>query len=135
MARKPTDTVQLKLRFPEALRRRISAKAKKNRLSMNTEIIHRLIDSLDGEEYFAKESLEAALDQVQGAGFTVVGPADAGASPAVGLAVEVAGLRRAADRLRVEMERVERRLAEMSPDSPDQVYEPPLGWLTRLPSK
>ena len=42
MARKPTDMVQLKLRFPEAVRRRLDREAKRNNRSMNTEIIHRL---------------------------------------------------------------------------------------------
>jgi hypothetical protein len=42
MARKPTDTVQLKLRFPEVMRRRLEREAKRNNRSMNTEIIHRL---------------------------------------------------------------------------------------------
>src|SRR5262245_13999933 len=92
MARKPTDTVQLKLRFPEALRRRISAMAKKSRLSMNTWIVGRLTDSLDEEERvegsLAKERLEVAFDEVQAAGFTIVGPDGASASRAGGLAVE-----------------------------------------------
>jgi hypothetical protein len=42
MARKPTDMVQLKLRFPEAVRRRLEREAKRNNRSMNTEIINRL---------------------------------------------------------------------------------------------
>jgi hypothetical protein len=42
MARKPTDEVQLKLRFSEALRRRLERAAARNHRSMNTEIIHRL---------------------------------------------------------------------------------------------
>jgi hypothetical protein len=45
MARKPTDAVQLKLRFSEALRRRLEREAARNHRSMNTEIIHRLEDS------------------------------------------------------------------------------------------
>jgi len=46
MARKPTDEVQLKLRFSEALRRRHERVAARNNRSMNTEIIHRLEESL-----------------------------------------------------------------------------------------
>jgi hypothetical protein len=42
MARKPTDTVQLKLRFSEALRRRLERAAAREGRSMNAEIIHRL---------------------------------------------------------------------------------------------
>ena len=46
MARKPTDEVQLNLRFSEALRRRLERVAGRNNRSMNTEIIHRLEESL-----------------------------------------------------------------------------------------
>jgi hypothetical protein len=42
MARKATDMVQLKLRFSEALRRRLERVAARNGRSMNTEIVHRL---------------------------------------------------------------------------------------------
>src|SRR5262245_45435340 len=42
MARKPTDEVQLKLRFSEALRRQLERVAARNNRSMNAEIIHRL---------------------------------------------------------------------------------------------
>lgn len=42
MARKPTDTVQLKLRFPEALRRQLERAAKANDRSLNLEIVSRL---------------------------------------------------------------------------------------------
>lgn len=42
MARKATDTVQLKLRFPEALRRQLERAAKVSDNSMNAEIINRL---------------------------------------------------------------------------------------------
>jgi Arc-like DNA binding domain len=49
MARKPTDTVQLKLRFYEKLRRRLEREAEENKRSMNAEIIDRL------EKSFAKE--------------------------------------------------------------------------------
>lgn len=49
MAKKLSDTVHLKLRFPEALRRRLAKAAKQNSRSMNTEIIHRLNSSLEQE--------------------------------------------------------------------------------------
>src|SRR6516162_6235212 len=42
MARKLTDTVQLKLRFSEALRRRLEREAKRQEQSLNAEIIGRL---------------------------------------------------------------------------------------------
>src|SRR5262245_34056425 len=45
MARKPTDTVQLKLRFSEALRRRLEREARRQEHSLNGEIIHRLEQS------------------------------------------------------------------------------------------
>jgi hypothetical protein len=45
VARKPTDTVQLKLRFSEALRRRLEREAKRQENSLNAEIISRLEQS------------------------------------------------------------------------------------------
>jgi Arc-like DNA binding domain len=54
MARKSTDTVQLKLRFSETLRRKLERAAARNNRSMNTEIIHRL------EESFALAAAERA---------------------------------------------------------------------------
>ena len=45
MARNPTDEIQLKLRFAEALRRRLERAAADNNRSMNAEIIHRLEQS------------------------------------------------------------------------------------------
>ena len=39
MARRPTDTVQLKLRFSERLRRRLEREAKRHGTSLNTEIV------------------------------------------------------------------------------------------------
>jgi hypothetical protein len=58
MARKPTDTVQLKLRFSEGLRRRLVLEARANERSMNAEIIQRLESSFrrqdatrDAEKY------------------------------------------------------------------------------------
>src|SRR4051812_27724643 len=47
MARKPTQPVQLKLRFPEKLRARIEAAALKNGQSMNSEIVQRLEQSFE----------------------------------------------------------------------------------------
>jgi hypothetical protein len=46
MARKPTDTIKLNLRFPEALRRQLEREAKKEGRSLNTEIVERLYRSL-----------------------------------------------------------------------------------------
>ena len=40
--RKPTDIVNLKVRFTEAMRQRIEQEAKKNQRSLNGEIVYRL---------------------------------------------------------------------------------------------
>jgi hypothetical protein len=50
MPRKQTDTVHLKLRFSEKLRRRIEAAADRNQQSMNAEIIHRLEQSFEKDD-------------------------------------------------------------------------------------
>ena len=50
VARKPADTVQLKLRFLEALRRRLERAAKSNDQSLNAEIISRLEQSFRKED-------------------------------------------------------------------------------------
>jgi Arc-like DNA binding domain len=55
MARKPTDTVQLKLRFPERLRRRIEQAGERNKQSMNAEIIERLERSFEKEDELARD--------------------------------------------------------------------------------
>jgi hypothetical protein len=47
--RKPTDIVNLKVRFTEAMRARIEQEAKKNQRSLNGEIVYRLGVSF-GEE-------------------------------------------------------------------------------------
>jgi Arc-like DNA binding domain len=47
MARKPADAVQLKLRFQEALRRRLERAADQAERSMNAEIIYRLEKSFE----------------------------------------------------------------------------------------
>jgi hypothetical protein len=49
MARKPADTVQLKLRFPEALRKRIERAAKVSDRSLNLEIVSRLESSFSSD--------------------------------------------------------------------------------------
>jgi len=50
VARKPTDIVQLKLRFLESLRRRLERAAKANDQSMNAEIVSRLEQSFGKED-------------------------------------------------------------------------------------
>jgi|SRR6476660_4543129 hypothetical protein len=63
MARKPTDEVQLKLRFSEALRRRLEREAKRFERSMNAEIIHRL------EQSFQKDD---RIDELRQAGLEIM---------------------------------------------------------------
>jgi hypothetical protein len=69
MARKLTDTVQLKLRFDEKLRRRLEREAAQNARSMNAEIIQRLEQSFqqqDQKEFIktvTQASATAAVDQ------------------------------------------------------------------------
>ena len=58
MARKPTDTAHLNLRYPEALRRRLERAAKNGSRSMNTEIVERL------EQSFRREDFEKLQDAV-----------------------------------------------------------------------
>src|SRR5262249_48315860 len=70
VARKPTDTVQLKLRFLEALRRRLERAAKANDQSMNAEIVSRLEQSFwkeDDANRMAKgaEALPTHLEPTQ----------------------------------------------------------------------
>jgi hypothetical protein len=50
MARKRDDTVKLVLRLPPALHRRLESAAKRNDQSLNSEMIHRLRQSLQTEE-------------------------------------------------------------------------------------
>ena len=59
MARKPTDTAHLNLRYPEALRRRLERAAKNGGRSMNTEIVERLEQSFRREDF---EKLQDALN-------------------------------------------------------------------------
>jgi Arc-like DNA binding domain len=59
MARKPTDTAHLNLRYPEALRRRLERAAKNGGRSMNTEIVERLEQSFRREDF---EKLQDAMN-------------------------------------------------------------------------
>jgi hypothetical protein len=66
MARKLTDEVQLKLRFSEALRRRLAREARRRKRSLNTEIVERLNQSLLNQSAdlttSAAKALLASLD-------------------------------------------------------------------------
>jgi hypothetical protein len=59
LARKPTDTVSLKLRFSESLRRKIEKSAKKadDPVSLNSEIIRRLESSFERQGWQAERSI------------------------------------------------------------------------------
>ena len=67
MARKPTDEVQLKLRFDEKLRRRLAREAERNDRSMNAEIVLRLESSFQQEdtEQLFKRALAAIVEDVR----------------------------------------------------------------------
>jgi hypothetical protein len=59
MARRPSDEVQLKLRFDEKLRRRLAREAERKDRSMNAEIVLRLESSFRQED--TKQLFERAL--------------------------------------------------------------------------
>jgi hypothetical protein len=61
MARKPTDTVQLKLRFPEALRGRLARAAKDRGQSLNSEIVDRLYNSFKVEREMLDQVAETLI--------------------------------------------------------------------------
>jgi hypothetical protein len=69
--RKPTDIVNLKVRFTEALRKRIEEEAKKNQRSLNGEIVYRLGvtfgaegAALVGQYEEAEEGLRRVLHEI-----------------------------------------------------------------------
>jgi hypothetical protein len=61
VARKPNDTVHLKLRFSEALRRRIEREADRNGRSMNAEIIHCVEETYRKADHRADLQLQAKM--------------------------------------------------------------------------
>jgi hypothetical protein len=65
MARKPSDTVKLNLRFSEELRRRLERAAEKNNQSMNLEIVARLEASFRKEDILevVKEAVRAEIER------------------------------------------------------------------------
>jgi hypothetical protein len=79
VARKQSDTVQLKLRFPEKLRLRIEGAAERNQRSMNSEIVHRLEQSFEkGDrladlEAIAQRAATAVVDKFEIVG-SAIGP-------------------------------------------------------------
>jgi hypothetical protein len=67
VARKPTDTAHLNLRYPEALRRRLERAGKNNDRSLNSEIVHRL------EQSFRREDSEPLQDVILEGMLKVIG--------------------------------------------------------------
>jgi hypothetical protein len=64
VARKPTDTVKLNLRFPEALRRRLEREARAQNRSLNTEIVERLYRSFEQSRDRINLIAEALLSEL-----------------------------------------------------------------------
>src|SRR6476646_8053148 len=60
-ARKSTDMVHLKLRFREELRRQVEESAKNRELSLNGEIIRRLEDSFENDNWREEKERLALL--------------------------------------------------------------------------
>ena len=64
MARKPTDTIQLKVRMSEMLRRQMEDAAARNGRSMNAEIVARLGHSIQKDQDAITELAKLLLDSV-----------------------------------------------------------------------
>jgi Arc-like DNA binding dprotein len=64
MARKPTDTIQLKVRMSETLRRQMEDAAARNGRSMNAEIVARLGHSIQKDQDAITELAKLLLDSV-----------------------------------------------------------------------
>lgn|SRR5215472_3929794 len=64
MARKPTETIQLKVRLSKALRRQMEDAAAQNGRSMNAEIVARLQRSVLGDQNAVTELAKMLLDSV-----------------------------------------------------------------------
>jgi hypothetical protein len=90
MARKLTDTVHLRLRFDEKLRRRLERAAAENKQSMNAEIIERLEQSFreqDEKQWIASIVQQTATATAE-ATLTIIGPRGAVVVPAGRIGVE-----------------------------------------------
>jgi alkanesulfonate monooxygenase SsuD/methylene tetrahydromethanopterin reductase-like flavin-dependent oxidoreductase (luciferase family) len=64
MARKPTDTIQLKVRMSETFRRQMEDAAARNGRSMNAEIVARLGHSIQKDQDAITELAKLLLDSV-----------------------------------------------------------------------
>ena len=67
MAKKSTETIHLKLRLPEGLRRQIEKSAARNERSMNSEILIRLQNSFEqpGIEEIIKTTVDAVFKGIE----------------------------------------------------------------------
>jgi Arc-like DNA binding domain len=65
-ARKPTAMVHLKLRFREELRRQVEESAKSRELSLNGEIIRRLEDSFENDNWREERERLALMFRTMG---------------------------------------------------------------------
>jgi DNA-binding transcriptional regulator GbsR (MarR family) len=88
-ARKLTDTVQLKLRIREELRRKLERAAIKREVSLNTEMVERLEASFKAAELF---------DEIKGAIATNMSPVTA----------ELEWLRRSQEQLNAQLQRIKK---------------------------
>jgi Arc-like DNA binding domain len=50
MARKPTDTINIRVRMPDGIRKRLAVEAERSQRSINSEIVWRLGQSLGAED-------------------------------------------------------------------------------------
>jgi Arc-like DNA binding domain len=69
MARKATDTVNLRVRMPEGIRKRLAVEAEGSRRSLNSEIVWRLGQSLGEEELVqehesSEERMRKMMDEI-----------------------------------------------------------------------
>lgn len=62
----PRGSAQFNLRLPDDLRDRIEATARKNGRSMNTEIVARLVESLEAEKGAGTDATAQAVRQALG---------------------------------------------------------------------
>jgi hypothetical protein len=63
--REPDEIVNLKVRFTEAMRRRIEEEAKRNHRSLNGEIVHRLATSFGAEGIALRDQYELAEKEMK----------------------------------------------------------------------
>jgi hypothetical protein len=65
MARKPDETINLRVRMPEALRKGLADAAQKNQRSLNSEVVFRLGQSFGSEGAKYVNQYEAAEDEAK----------------------------------------------------------------------